>query len=62
MELILLLVIRSVSDVLQAQSRFVKSVCVCVLGGGGGCTVCIYLRGRLALDKGHGDFKYCGER
>ena len=31
----LLLVIRSVSNVLRAQSRFVKFVCVC---GGGGCS------------------------
>ena len=31
----LLLVIRSVSNVLRAQSRFVKFVCVCVGGGGG---------------------------
>ena len=31
----LLLVIRSVSNVLRALSRFVKFVCVCVWGGGG---------------------------
>ena len=32
----LLLVIRSVSNVLRAKSRFVKFVCVCVCGGEGG--------------------------